>query len=133
MKHWKTLEYKSWAEMKARCTNQKRHDWCRYGGRGITFDPAWDEFGAFVADMGARPSAQHSLDRIDNSGNYEKSNCRWATIEQQSRNRRSNIYVHFLGQQMVVWDAAKIIGINPKTVYTRISRGWTVQKALGIE
>ena len=82
-------EYLSWAAMKSRCLNSNRKEYPYYGGRGITVCDRWQEsFENFLQDMGKRPSKTHSLDRIDNSGNYDPSNCRWATKSEQIANRR---------------------------------------------
>jgi hypothetical protein len=84
-----TPEYQAWHNMKKRCTLPSHPDYRMYGGTGIGVCPAWrNSFLAFYGDMGVRPSPQHSLDRIDPTGNYEPSNCRWATKQEQSRNRR---------------------------------------------
>lgn len=84
--------YGAWLNMKGRCTNPKSHKWPYYGGRGITVCDRWlTDFKAFAADMGEPPTVKHSIDRINNDGNYEPGNCRWATIAQQSSNRRKPI------------------------------------------
>lgn len=84
---WNTPEYKSWTAMKTRCDNPKSTNYPGWGGRGIAYVSAWADFRQFLADMGPRPDGT-SLDRIDNDGNYEPGNCRWATPTEQNRNRR---------------------------------------------
>lgn len=79
--------YKVWAEMIQRCTNRSHSRWPDYGGRGITVCERWMDFANFFADMGERPD-DLSIDRINNDGNYEPGNCRWATHSQQNRNKR---------------------------------------------
>lgn len=84
----KTPEYRAWTAMRDRCYNPKTKSYRRYGGRGITVCGPWREsFANFLVDMGRRPSEGHSLDRVDNSGNYTPLNCRWATKSEQAYNR----------------------------------------------
>lgn len=90
---YRTPTYRSWRAMLSRCENPNATGYGRYGGRGITVCDRWRaDFTAFLADMGERPSIDHSIDRIDTDGNYEPSNCRWATRSEQQQNKRR--YTH---------------------------------------
>ncbi len=129
-----TLEYNSWRAMKARCYQPKFHAYHRYGGRGITVCDRWlRSFGAFLTDVGPRPSQSHSLDRFPNKdGNYEPGNVRWATPEEQQRNRGDNFCVTFRGETKSISEWADRLGFsNSKILSKRIKlRGWSVDRAL---
>lgn len=85
----RTPEYATWLSMHERCRSPKSQKWTNYGARGIVVCQRWTSYENFLADMGRRPSKAHSLDRVDNDGNYEPSNCRWATKKEQVDNRRT--------------------------------------------
>lgn len=123
----KTPEYQAWLAAKARCSRKNLPGYALYGGRGITVCDRWiNSFENFIADMGARPSPKHSLDRIDVNGNYSPENCRWATIAVQTRNRRSNVWVTVNGRKLTAKDAALELGIGAAIIYRRLSDGWSI-------
>jgi hypothetical protein len=127
-----TPEYRSWCALVKRCTSPQDPNYPSYGGRGITVCERWqNSFENFLADMGRKPSQQHSIDRIDNDGNYEPGNCRWATRSEQSRNRRDRILVTFNGRTMFLCDWSAKTGISVGTLHYRLyNRGWSVERAL---
>lgn len=94
------------------------------------FVPEWETFAGFFADMGERPEGT-SLDRHNNDGPYSKENCRWATNEQQGRNRSTNVFLSFDGKTMCLLDWAAFLGVPHNTLYGRRRRGWSVADTLG--
>jgi len=126
----KILELKNtWQMMIRRCEEPKRKDFKDYGGRGIRVCDRWHDFDNFYADMGVRPALMQ-LDRIDNNGNYEPGNVRWATPAQQTRNKRNNVNLTFTGRTMCMEDWATELGIGSPVILGRLRRGWSVEKAL---
>lgn len=133
----RTTEYKTWLSMRERCLNSKHHGFASYGGRGITICRRWDEgeggrsgFECFFSDMGEKPSPSHSIDRIDNDGNYEPTNCRWATSSQQISNRRNSVTVIIDGEVRKLTDICKRRDLDIRVVRQRLSRGVAVDEAL---
>lgn len=105
-------EYVAWKSMKERCLKKYNHAYKSYGGRGIVICDRWlNSFENFINDMGYKPSEKHSLDRIDNNGNYEPNNCRWATLKEQNENRRSNIWIEFRGYKKILSEWCRLFGI----------------------
>jgi hypothetical protein len=125
-----TAEYSTWSHMKQRCNNPKDPKYSDYGARGIKVCKRWEKFENFFSDMGTKPSPDHSIERIDNDGNYSADNCCWAVPSSQARNKRNNIYVSFRGRRMVLKDACREAGINYSTGYMRLQRGWPISRAL---
>ena len=128
----KTAEYRSWAHIKARCTNPNHADFADYGGRGIKVCQRWMEsFEAFFEDMGKKPDWAKSIDRIDVDGDYCKENCRWADDRMQSRNKRNNRNLKLDGLEMCLTDWAKHLGVSVSTLIERLEK-WPLEKALSI-
>lgn len=120
-------EYRVWAGLLARCRNASQKN---YGGRGISVCERWESFENFLADMGRRPSPKHSIDRVDNDGNYEPGNCRWAVKKQQDRNRRTNRPVEFRGETKCLTEWAEMFGLNPAALAWRLNHGWGTEEAI---
>ena len=127
-------EYSLWEGMKARCLNPNNSGFKYYGARGITVCDRWRKsFQHFISDMGERPSRQHSLDRIDNNGNYEPGNCRWATTSEQADNKRSSKFVIYRGTSTTISQAIRLAGSPPvsrRVAVQRLKLGWTVEDAV---
>ena len=122
-----SLEYRSWKDMRMRCRNHNDTDWDNYGGRGIAICERWEDFSAFLADMGPRPRG-YTLDRIDSNGNYEPSNCRWATAKTQANNKRSNVYIVIGGEKRTAQEWSDHYGLNRETVLWRLKQGWPMKR-----
>lgn len=123
--------YKIWSGMKQRCLDKNCKAYVNYGGRGIKICENWiDSFSCFYNDMSESYKKGLEIDRIDNNGNYELSNCKWSNREEQSNNRRSNIILEFNGIKKNITQWAEFTKISRKIIFQRISRGWSIEKAL---
>ena len=123
-------EYQPWLSMIQRCENPNNPSFRLYGARDIRVVESWRKFENFYADMGPRPSPRHSIDRIDNDGNYEPGNCRWATRTEQSRNRRNNRVIEYGGQKkcLAEWNSESCLGGD--ILKHRINAGWSIEDAI---
>lgn len=119
--------YSSWGSMKTRCSNSNSDSFADYGARGIAYDPRWESFEAFLADMGERPKGT-TLDRIDGTKGYSKSNCRWATPIEQTRNRRNARTFEYRGERLAVLEWAHRYGLTYASAYNRLARGQPLGK-----
>lgn len=130
----RTVEYRTWGAMIERCEYEKADSFPDYGGRGITVCARWrHDFLAFLADMGFRPSPRHSIDRIDNDGDYTPDNCRWALPDEQVLHKRPRSTTRFVTHQGVTlsiteWGAR--LGVAECTIRARIKAGWPLGRAL---
>lgn len=124
--------YISWLNMKQRCLNKSNPRWASYGGCGIKMTGRWLRFTNFLTDMGERPKDK-TLDRFPNPfGDYKKSNCRWATRSEQQNNMRVNRVIKYRGKRQSVACWANELKLNKSTLAKRLSRGWSIDEALGI-
>ena len=124
-------EYAVWCGIKSRCSNPRASAYESYGARGIKVCEPWKlSFEIFIQDMGRRPCRGYSVERRDNNGNYEPSNCYWATKEQQSRNKRNNHFLAFNGETLTVSEWSRKIGVPVVRLIRRIKAGWSVERAL---
>lgn len=123
-------EYKAWQSMKQRCMENARFS-ARYIERGITVCPEWaTDFGAFLRDVGRAPSKGHSIDRIDNNGNYEPGNVRWATRHEQGNNRENNVRLTLDGETKTLAEWGRATSLNPDVIGQRLKRGDTTRERL---
>lgn len=123
-------EYRIWHGMLGRCENPSDKAYPNYGGRGITVCERWHVYENFLADMGRRPSEDHSLDRRENDKGYSPDNCRWATTVEQAENKRSTHTLTFRGETKTLTRWARELGIRATTLLDRLDRGWPVEEAV---
>jgi hypothetical protein len=121
--------YKSWLKMIERCYSKKNNRYYAYGARGIAVCERWHLFENFLSDMGPRPEGT-SLDRIDANKHYEPCNCRWATRQEQARNKRNSIYITIGDETASLADWSDRSGIKYATILRRLKAGWEAKKAV---
>lgn len=127
----RTPEYTAWQCIKERCYNRHNKRYADYGGRGISVCGRWlNSFENFLSDMGMRPSPEHSIERKENSGNYEPDNCVWATRQEQGRNKRNNRLISLNGETHSLVEWSEILGIPYSTLYYRSYEGWSDERVL---
>lgn len=124
-----TSVYNTWSGMINRCSLPSNNRYARYGGRGISVCKRWLSFENFLEDMG-EPKKGESIDRVNNNGNYEPSNCRWANDATQRRNKSNNIWIKVGNESMIITDWAKRLGCGINTIKRRIARGWDIVDAV---
>jgi hypothetical protein len=127
----KTVEYKTWQNMITRCTNPNSNVYKNYGLKGIKVCDRWlHSFENFIADMGNKPTTKHSIDRINSKGNYEPSNCRWATRKEQDGNKTNSFLIEYNGQVRCLRDWSEYLNIKYVTLMARIKvYKWSLDKA----
>ena len=126
-----TAEYRTWIDMVDRCERPSHISYPHYGARGIRLCEAWrSSFEAFLADVGPKPSSRHSIERIDVNGNYEPSNCRWATRREQARNTRRNLILTIDGVSAILTDWAATSPVSAETIRRRVLKGWDHRTAV---
>jgi hypothetical protein len=113
--------------MRQRCRNERHKNFDRYGARGVQVCQRWNNFGNFIADMGA--SGGRWLERADNDGDYEPGNCHWATPTEQQQNRSNNHEITWRGETLCVAEWGRRTGLG-NTLSHRLRRGWSVERAL---
>jgi hypothetical protein len=126
-----TPEYAVWHQMVLRCVKPSHRSYARYGARGITVCDRWrHDYAAFLADMGPRPSVQHSIDRLNNDGPYAPENCRWATAREQQNNRRNNHRLTCDGETKTLTEWSRAIGCSYERLRGLVRRGWSDEQAI---
>lgn len=132
----RTPEYRAWVKLRSRCLSPSDPSFHNYGGRGIKVCERWNDYSNFLADMGRKPSPRLSIDRINNDGDYEPSNCRWAPSSVQNSNtRRTTIFVDYNGRRMPLVEAVGRSGSpNPVSLVRSrvVENNWSLRDALTI-
>ena len=125
--------YGSWYAMKQRCKNPNNLAFKNYGGRGISYPSKWESFVGFQEDMGVNYRKGLTIDRIDTNKNYSKENCRWATRQEQNRNKRKHIRINYQGKKITLAEYADLVGIRFGTLRSRYYRGMPRKKIMATQ
>ena len=124
-------EYNCWCNMMQRCYNKNNSGFIYYGARGIKVDKRWHLFSNFIIDMGHKPDLGYTIERIDNNGDYELGNCKWATQKEQGRNKRNTHWITFNDQTKSLVEWSEILGVHHDVLYSRLNKyKWSVEIAL---
>ncbi len=118
--------HRIWLGMISRCTHSTATGWKNYGGRGIRVCKSWNSFENFLSDMG-EPQSNQTIERINTNGDYCPSNCRWATMDEQRRNKRNNRVITANGKTMILSDWANEIGVTVSALWKRLNRGGSIE------
>lgn len=118
-------EYVIWSCMLSRCLDENCRSYYKYGALGVSVSEEWLSYTQFFADMGERPSIEHSIDRIDVYGNYCKENCRWATKKEQANNKRNSVYLTVDDRTQTLAQWADEFGVDYHAMYWRYENNWT--------
>ena len=122
--------YRTWAAMMGRCYSKSNTAYLKYGAKGISVCERWHLFENFLEDMGPRPYPRATIERKDYYGNYEPSNCKWATYKEQANNRRSNRRVEYRGTTYTLQQLSESINMPQSKLLARLDHGWTVEDAV---
>lgn len=126
-----TRLYHIWVNMIQRCSNANRPDFLRYGGGGVQVCEDWKNFESFQEWSLANGYQEWlTIDRKDNNKGYSPENCRWADVITQANNKRTNHYLEYNGKRLTIAQWASTLGVNPKTLSTRLCRGWSIERTL---
>lgn len=127
----RTVVYRIWTNIKYRCYKKGSQSYHKYGARGIIVCDRWlNSFENFIKDMGPRPSNKHSIERLDNNGNYEPTNCKWATTKEQQNNTSRSRRIEYNGVIKTLSQWGGVYGMQAQVIGKRLDKGWSVEKAL---